>query len=106
MEQYINKSALVAEIDKRKIGYNTDGKHTVEYNTVKKILDILDTLEVKEVGVDFGDPQGDIGVKWVQEEPASKDLEEASDNYVGHAPEIDEDLSCFTKRNAFIAGAQ
>ena len=49
MEQYINKSALVAEIDKRKIGYNTDGKHTVEYNTVKKILDILDTLEVKEV---------------------------------------------------------
>lgn len=42
----------------------------------------------------------------LQEEPVSKDLEEASDNYVGHAPEIDEDLSCFTKRNAFIAGAK
>ena len=53
MEQYINKSALVAEIDKRKIGYNTDGKHTVEYNTVKKILDILDTLEVKEIHEDI-----------------------------------------------------
>ena len=86
----IDKSALIAEIDKRKIGYNTDGKHTVEYNTVKKILDILDTLEVKGV----------------EEEPVSNDLKEASDNYVGHAPEIDEDLSCFTKRNAFIAGAQ
>ena len=52
MAQYIDKDALVAEIDKRKIGYNTDGKHTVEYNTVKKILDILDTLEVKEVDLD------------------------------------------------------
>jgi hypothetical protein len=39
-------------------------------------------------------------------EPISKDLDEAANNYVGHAPEIDEDLSCFTKRNAFIAGAQ
>ena len=48
----IDKDALVAEIDKRKIGYNTDGKHTVEYNTVKKILDILDTLEVKEVDLE------------------------------------------------------
>ena len=48
MPRYIDKSALVAEIDKQKIGYNTDGKHSVEYNTVKKILDILDTLEVKK----------------------------------------------------------
>ena len=45
----IDKDALVAEIDKQKIGYNTDGKHSIEYNTVKKILDILNTLEVKEV---------------------------------------------------------
>ena len=50
MAQYIDKDTLVAEIDKRMIGYNTDGKHFVEYNTVKKILDILGTLEVKEVG--------------------------------------------------------
>ena len=47
--ELIDKSALVAEIERQKIGYNTDGKHSVEYNTVKKILDILDTLEVKEV---------------------------------------------------------
>jgi hypothetical protein len=45
-------------------------------------------------------------VKEVQEEPVSNDLEEAAENYVGHAPEIGEDLSCFTNRNAFIAGAQ
>lgn len=49
MEQYISKSALVAEIDRQKIGYNTDGKHSVEYNTIKRILDIINTLEVKEV---------------------------------------------------------
>ena len=49
MAKYVDKDALVAEIDKRKIGYNTDGKHSVEYNTVKKILDILNTIEVKEV---------------------------------------------------------
>lgn len=48
----IDKDALLAEIDKREIGYNTDGKHTVEYNTVKKILDILDTLKVKEVDLE------------------------------------------------------
>ena len=51
-KQYIDKSALVAEIDKRKIGYNTDGKHSVEYNTVKKVLDIIDTLEVEEVDLE------------------------------------------------------
>ena len=51
----IDKDALVAEIDKRKIGYNTDGKHSVEYNTVKKILDILNTLEVREVDLEKED---------------------------------------------------
>ena len=112
MEQYINKSAVVAEIERR-ISVLKANEGVISMlaggmfvNEFKDLLSFLDTLEVKEVGVDFGDPEGDIGVKWVQEEPASKDLEEASDNYVGHAPEIDEDLSCFTKRNAFIAGAQ
>lgn len=45
----IDKDAVVAEIDRQKIGYNVDGKHSVEYNTTRKILNILDTLEVKEV---------------------------------------------------------
>ena len=91
----IDKTALVAEIEKY---YNeslkrakiTDSDYwNAKADAYRNVLAILnDTLEVKEV-----------------EEP-SKDLEEAADNYVGHAPEIDEDLSCFTKRKAFIAGAQ
>jgi len=51
MAQYIDKDALVAEIDRQKIGYNVDGKHSVEYDTTRKILNIIDTLEVK--GVDL-----------------------------------------------------
>ena len=107
----IDKAAVVAEIERRKELVDDpiilDNDLIIgERNAYIRLLSFINTLEVKEVGVDFGDPQGDIGVKWVQEEPVSKDLEEASDNYVGHAPEIDEDLSCFTKRNAFIAGAQ
>ena len=49
MEEYINKSALVEEIDRQKIGYNVDGKHSVEYDTTRKILNIIDTLEMKDV---------------------------------------------------------
>ena len=49
MAQYINKDALVAEIDRQKIGYNVDGKHSVEYDTTRKILGIINTLEVKEI---------------------------------------------------------
>ena len=52
MEQYIPKSALVAEIDRQKIGYNVDGKHSIEYDTTRKILNIIDTLEVKEVDIE------------------------------------------------------
>ena len=48
----IDKDALVAEIDKQKIGYNTDGKHSVEYDTTRKILDIINTLEVKDVDLE------------------------------------------------------
>lgn len=44
----IDKDALVAEIDRQKIGYNVDGKHSVEYNITRKIIDIINTLEVKE----------------------------------------------------------
>lgn len=100
MEQYINKAAVVAEIERRveaiRKAFNEPGILSgvdrtyayAQYEAFKSLFPYLDSLEVKEV-----------------EEP-SKDLEEAADNYVGHAPEIDEDLSCFTKRNAFIAGAQ
>ena len=52
MEQYISKSALVAEINKRIMDapINCYGHQRVwAYNDVK---DILDTLEVKEVDLD------------------------------------------------------
>lgn len=105
MTQYISKSALVTEIERRRQELRPTNTHKMQVGEkvdrdvlmwlnaltwVKTLLENIDTLEVKEV----------------QEEPVSKDLKEASDNYVGHAPEIDEDLSCFTNRNAFIAGAQ
>ena len=72
MAQYIDKAALVAEIDRQKIGYNTDGKHPVEYNTVKKILDIIDTLEVKEVDIasmadDYYDALMEEAACWMDE---------------------------------------
>lgn len=49
MAQYIDKDALLVEIDRQKIGYNVDGKHSIEYDTTRKILNIIDTLEVKKV---------------------------------------------------------
>ena len=52
MAQYIDKSALVAEIDRQKIGYNVDGKHSVEYDITRKIIDIINSLEVKEVDLE------------------------------------------------------
>lgn len=48
MEQYISKDALLLEIDRQKIGYNVDGKHSVEYDITRKIIDIINSLEVKE----------------------------------------------------------
>ena len=70
MAHLIDKDALVAEIDRQKIGYNTDGKHSVEYNTIRKILDIIDTLEVKEVDLEkevelwYGEYAGNRRFDW------------------------------------------
>ena len=52
MDQYISKDALVAEIDRQKIGYNVDGKHYIEYDITRKIIDIINSLEVKEVDLE------------------------------------------------------
>ena len=52
MAIFIDKDALVAEIDRQKIGYNVDGKHSVEYDITRKIIDIINTLEVKEVDLE------------------------------------------------------
>ena len=52
MAHLIDKAALIAEIDRQKIGYNVDGKHSVEYDIVRKIIDIINSLEVKEVDLE------------------------------------------------------
>ena len=123
MAHLIDKAALVAEIDRLQEATMDKNQnflssyHEGIFDGLSMLENFLDTLEVKEVGVDLGDPKGDksakhiidtktLEVKEVEEEPVSNNLKEASDNYVGHAPEIDEDLSCFIRRNAFIAGAQ
>lgn len=83
----IDKAALVAEINRLQEATMDKNQnflssyHEGIFDGLSMFENFLDTLEVKEVGVDFGDPQGDIGVKWVQEEPASKDLEEAACEY-------------------------
>ena len=52
MEQYINKSALVAEIEKRKekswLGHYTKEKGIV-FDITDDILSFINTLEIKEV---------------------------------------------------------
>jgi hypothetical protein len=52
MAHLIDKDALIAEIDRQKIGYNVDGKHSVEYDIVRKIIDIINTLETKDVDLE------------------------------------------------------
>lgn len=52
MAHLIDKDALIAEIDRQKIGYNVDGKHSVEYDIVRKIIDIINSLETKDVDLE------------------------------------------------------
>ena len=72
MTQYIDKSALVAEIERRKqvaFGWMETAPNDAieaEFNLCDDILSFLDTLEVKEIGVDVGSPEGDLGRKTVQ----------------------------------------
>ena len=54
MNQYISKSALIAEIEKE---LNTTKKYSTEYvngkkYALKKILSFIDTLEAKEVDLE------------------------------------------------------
>ena len=86
MEQYIPKSALVAEIKNRLAGisdicqgYIADKKMGAEYALLNELLDFIDTLEVKEV----------------QEEPVSEDLEEASMAFAKHFGDWHYAIPCF-----------
>ena len=73
MTQYIPKDALVAEIDKRRNKhFNSGGSPSSEYcYEDDEILNIVDTLEVKEV----------------QEGPVSEEFEEASKEWL--IPQLD-----------------
>lgn len=94
MEKYIDAEKLIVEIDRQKIGYNTDGEHAAEYNTCRKILDIITSLQQED-----------------QEDP-DKSLEEAAlGNYYGggYIPKNQElrEVALKTKEvQAFIAGAE
>ena len=102
MAQYIDKDALVAEIERR-IKINKEcmlGLKNLDYyqgkvDALNDALSLLDTIEVKEV----------------KEEPVSKDLEEAAEKYttkvlertnclIGNQP-VGEEVG-----SAFKAGAQ
>jgi len=57
MEQYISKSVLVAEIEKRwrslaNKNYKANGKYDIEISTLLSIKSFLDTIEVKEVDLE------------------------------------------------------
>lgn len=51
--KYIDADQLIAEIDRQNIGYNTDGEHAAEYNTCRKILDIITSLQQEKPDVDL-----------------------------------------------------
>lgn len=78
MAQYIDKDAVLAEIERRKekceLFYNIALSNNAEFAKLaieeqKKQYDsfkgFINTLEVKEIGVDIGSPEGDVGVKTI-----------------------------------------
>lgn len=83
MKQYIDKAAVVAEIEKLKLCTMDEHMNFYseaaegEYHALFNLESFLDTLEVIKIGVDEGDPQGDIGVK------AKNELEDAAHQVCG-----------------------
>ena len=53
MTKYIDAEKLIVEIERQKIGYNTDGNHAAEYETCKKILNITNSLQQEQPEVDL-----------------------------------------------------
>lgn len=107
MTQYISKSALVAEIEKLKLC--TMDKHMNfyseaaegEYHTLSNLESFLDTLEVIEIGVDIGDPKGDIG-----ETTRMGDLEEAAREAATWHSRVRGDVFFHNDYQKFIEGAK
>ena len=71
MAKYIPLDALVAEIERRFDEYSSsilkhyDACKEAKAQELGKILTIIDTIEVKEIGVDLGDPKGDKSAKYI-----------------------------------------
>lgn len=51
--KYIDAEELKIELDRKKIGYNIDGKHKAEYDTCVKVLRIIDSLQREQPGFDL-----------------------------------------------------
>ena len=85
MEQYIKKSDIVAEIERRinNLGLTLNEKEFAVKYELKDVLSFLDTLDVKEVGFDLGDPNGDKSSEYVVDaetlEVKDVDLEKESE---------------------------
>lgn len=60
----IDKAALVAEIERR-IKSNAKEMYFGRLVEDNYFFDFINTIEVKEVGVDFGDPKGDKSAKCI-----------------------------------------
>ena len=75
MEQYISKSALVAEIERRKEEYEEDYQkygrpyHSVVRDEMENILSFIDTLEVKDV-----DLEEEMDKEWNRCEPIDEGM--------------------------------
>lgn len=106
--KYILLDALLTKIEKRKkewsCGSSTEAKYKVE--AYKEVIELLNTLEVKEVGVDLGDPKGDKSAKYIIDtknlEVKEVDLKEEYDNEFFKDPVF----SKLVNRNAGISIAK
>jgi hypothetical protein len=62
----IDKEAVLEEIEKLTPPFSPSLAEKMSYqDATKDCIDIIYTLKVKEIGVDVGSPEGDIGVKTI-----------------------------------------
>lgn len=92
MKQYIDKSALIAEIkritDEQQeickadvaLGKAPDSKNIEVIYQFQQFTKFLDTLEVKEIGVDIGSPEDDYNSKTIQFIDADGNIKEITFN--------------------------
>ena len=100
MEQYVSKSALVAEIErimnkqqeicKADVAHdkNPDSKNIEVIYQFQQFIKFVNTLEVKEIGVDVGSPEGDLGRKTVQVIDADGNIKEITFNKAQKGEEV------------------